>query len=254
MLSLNNSESLKEKEEIDKDAWSRYANDNQQKQNFLLHKINKLSTARKFLDKIDRYNHIFDSASSILELGGGSCWASHIVKKFFPTSLVVGSDIAEAATNCSHEIWGSVINSQIDKAIACTSYEIPYPDESFDLIFCFESAHHFGKHKKTLTEIKRVLKPGGHCLYLNEPGCQRFIYPLAYKRVNAKRPQIPEDVLVYKNIASIARSLDFKVDIIFSPHLTNRSPKETIYFYVLNIVPILQNILPCTIDIMFTKA
>lgn len=253
MLQLNYSGSLEEKEKIDKEAWSKHADENQSEQaDFLLHKINKLATARKLVAKLNKYSHIFSSSSSILELGGGSCWASYIVKKFYPEASVVGTDLAEAAIN-SHRIWEPIINSQLDQAYACKSYEIPLPDASFDLVFCFEAAHHFGRHKKTLTEIKRILKPGGSCLYLNEPGCQRFIYPLAYQRVNAKRPEVPEDVLVYKNIVSIAESLGMKAEVIFSPQLIERGPQETIYYYILNKIPVLQRLLPCTIDLKFTK-
>ena len=69
MLELNYSGSLEEKEKIDKEAWSKHAAENQSEQeDFLLHKINKLSTAKKFVAKLDKYNHIFSSSSSILEL------------------------------------------------------------------------------------------------------------------------------------------------------------------------------------------
>lgn len=253
MLNLNYSGSLSNKEKLDRDAWVNHAAVNtSDKEDFLRHKIQKLSSARKFLETINKYENIFSSASSIIELGGGSCWASYVVKKLFPNSSVVGSDIAEAAIN-SHKLWEPVINSEIDDACACTSYEVPFPDESFDLVFCFESAHHFGKHRKTLEEIKRILKPNGVALYLNEPGCRSYIYPLAHKRVNQRPDGVAEDVLVYKNITSIAQSIGLDSEVIFSPILTDRGPKETLYYYALSMFPMLQNFLPCTIDLKFTK-
>ena len=253
MLNLNYSGTLDDKERIDKEAWLKHASRNtSDKGDFLRHKIEKLSTARKFLDKVNKYDYIFRSSSSIIELGGGSCWASYIVKKLFPNAFVVGSDIAQAAID-SHKLWEPVINCKIDDAYACTSYNIPFPDESFDLVFCFESAHHFGKHKRTLEEIKRILKPNGCALYLGEPGCRSYIYPLAHKRVN-RRQDVAEDVLVYKNIASIAQSIGLKTEVIFSPSLIDRHPKETLYYYVLNLFPTLQKFLPCTVDFKFRKS
>jgi ubiquinone/menaquinone biosynthesis C-methylase UbiE len=254
MLNLNYSGSLSDKEKIDKQAWSNHADKNTSNQgDFLNHKIEKLSTARKFINKVDQYYEIFDSSHSIIELGGGSCWASYILKKLFPSAFIVGTDIAEAAIN-SNKLWETVINSKIDDARACTSYKIPFPDESFDLVFCFESAHHFGKHRKTLEEIKRILKPNGYALYLDEPGCRSYIYSLAHKRVNSKRDGVAEDVLVYKNIASIAESIGLQGEVVFSPSLIGRGPKETLYYYVLNLIPMLQNFLPCAVDFKFKKS
>lgn len=253
MLNLNYSGSLSDKEKLDKEAWAKHAAVNTNDgDDFLGHKIQKLSSARKLLGKVSNYDDIFSSSSSIIELGGGSCWASYIVKKVFPNSSVVGTDIAEAAIN-SHQLWEPIINCKIDDARACTSYEIPFPDESFDLVFSFESAHHFGKHKKTLEEIKRILKPNGVALYLNEPGCRSYIYPVAHKRVNSRPDGVAEDVLVYKNIASIAQSIGLDSEVVFTPSLIDRGPKETLYYYALNLFPMLQNILPCTIDLKFTK-
>ncbi|MEM7757805.1 MAG: class I SAM-dependent methyltransferase [Cyanobacteria bacterium P01_A01_bin.40] len=253
MLNLNNPGTLQDKERIDREAWLKHARSNTIDQgDFLDHKINKLSAAKKFLDKVNKYKEIFSSSTSIIELGGGSCWASYIVKKLFPEAKVVGTDIAEAAID-SHKLWEPVINCKLDDVCSCTSYDIPFPDASFDLVFCFESAHHFGKHKRTLEEIKRILKPNGYALYLCEPGCRNYIYPLAHKRVNNKRGQVAEDVLVYRNIVSLAESAGLESQVIFAPSLIDRGPKETLYYYVMNVFPLLQQFLPCTVDFKFRK-
>jgi len=38
---------------------------------------------------------------------------------------------------------------------------LPYPDNCFDVIFCFNSFYHFENQKNALREISRVLKPDG---------------------------------------------------------------------------------------------
>jgi 2-polyprenyl-3-methyl-5-hydroxy-6-metoxy-1,4-benzoquinol methylase len=40
-------------------------------------------------------------------------------------------------------------------------YELPYPDEHFDLVVCFSVFEHLREYEKGLREIARVLQPGG---------------------------------------------------------------------------------------------
>jgi len=213
----------------------------------------KLAEARIFLEKIKENEHFFKNSNSILEIGAGQGWASCILKKLYPYNDIYCSDISKYAIE-SLKHWEKLFQVKVDKEIICKSYKIPLPDNSMDTIFCFQSAHHFCKHRKTLQEINRVLKSEGICMYLYEPSCKKYIHKLAYKRVNAKRPQVPEDVLIYKNILKFANEAGFqKNKIKFSPILTNRDPFETIYYCILKKVKFLQKLLPCTADYFFQK-
>jgi SAM-dependent methyltransferase len=142
---------------------------------------------------------------------------------------------------------------KLENSYACKSYDIHEADSSFDLIFCFSAAHHFLAHKRTLTELKRVLKPGGSAIYLFEPTSPKYLYSLAYQRVNAKRPEVPEDVLVPSKLQKIAEDLglDFQVD--FYPTHKGRGPIATAYYPVLARIGFLQALLPCTANFIFTK-
>ncbi|MEE6176572.1 phthiotriol/phenolphthiotriol dimycocerosates methyltransferase [Mycobacterium sp. 050134] len=42
---------------------------------------------------------------------------------------------------------------------------LPFPDESFDVVLNVEASHHYPHFSKFLTEVARVLRPGGHFLY-----------------------------------------------------------------------------------------
>ena len=46
-------------------------------------------------------------------------------------------------------------------------YKLPYATNSFDLVVCRDSFHHFAKPKPALAEMIRVLKPGAH-LYIQD--------------------------------------------------------------------------------------
>lgn len=215
--------------------------------------IYKLSEARVFLYKIEKYGHLFANAPSILEIGAGQGWASALIKHLYPVAHMSVSDISAEAISLT-KYWENLFCVQLDQKLACKSYEIPLPDNSVDLIYAFQSAHHFTEQQKTLAEAYRILKPGGYLLYLHEPSCPRYIYPLAYRRVNKKRPYVPEDVLVYTKVIQLAREVGFtKTELQFDPTLLNRGAIETIYFYVLQKIPVLRRLLPCTADYIFQK-
>lgn len=240
------------KEEGDVGAWSRFAA-RERHAGFLEHKVQKMSEAGIFLKKVEEFSSNFEAAGSILETGGGSLWAAHIVKALYPESRVVGTDISPDAIENS-TMWEPVFGSNLDEVRACRSYETPFESESFDLIFCFEAAHHFWKHRSTLKEVHRLLKPGGRAFYLHEPGCPQHAYRPAYRRVNNKRDDgVMEDVLVYENLVSLGCEVGLQVESRFDPSLTNRGPKETLYYFALNKVPALRRLLPCTVDIVIHK-
>jgi ubiquinone/menaquinone biosynthesis C-methylase UbiE len=214
--------------------------------------INKMGDCAVFLSVIERYESVFSGAQKVLELGGGQGWASGALKKQFPHLSVTLSDISEFAVASRHK-WERILDIAIDNAYACRAYDIPEDPAQFDVVFCFAAAHHFTKMGDSLREIYRVLKKGGHCFFFHEPSTSPLFYKQAYKRVNKKRPVVPEDVLVYPTILREARKNGFSATVAFNPTLIKRGPVETIYYFILAKFPFLQKLLPCTANYRFIK-
>ncbi len=214
--------------------------------------LNKAAEARVFLEKIRLFSQQFAEARSILELGGGQCWASCIVKRLYPRARVTATDIGPAAVASLHK-WEHIYQVKVDESGACRAFDTPFLDDSFDLVFAFAAAHHFARHRKTFTELARILRPGGVALYLQEPGCQPFIYRAALRFVNAKRDVVPEDVLRYRELVRLGKEAGLNVEVHFAPTLTNRGPIQTLYFLFLKKIPLLQHIFPATIDLIIRK-
>ena len=208
--------------------------------------------ARIFLNKLEKFKHYFSGAEKIMELGGGQCWASAIVKRYFNHKTIIGSDISKYAVESAHK-WERIFGYALDDKVDCKSYEIPVEDGSLDLVFAYAAAHHFARHEKTFIELKRVLKPGGVCLYLHEPCCGRLLHPLAKWRVNLKRPEVPEDVLVVPQLRRLATKHGLKMRYERDATLVNRKPFETIYYLVLNLLPFFAYLLPCSGDLIIHK-
>jgi hypothetical protein len=69
----------------------------------------------------------------------------------------------------------------------------------------------------------------------------------------AKRPVVPEDVLVYPELLSLARAAGLSGQVLFAPTTANRGVVETLYYFVLGKIRPLQHVLPCTVDLIFTR-
>lgn len=214
--------------------------------------VNKMADASIFLDCLTRYRDELVQNGRVLELGGGQCWASCVYERVYPKARVTGTDISPFAVQ-SLPKWERVLDVKLDNSYACKSYDIPEGDASLDQVFCFAAAHHFLAHRRTLAEIKRVLKPGGKAFYFFEPTTPKLFHSLAYKRVNLKRPEVPEDVLIPKKLRTIAEALDLECRIEYFPTHKGRGPAATAYYLMLGRVPLLKSLLPCTANFIFTK-
>lgn len=217
------------------------------------YRLMKLQTARVFMKKLGRYAHLFENAERILELGAGTCWASYLLKSFFPDKEIVATDLAPASVE-SNAMWLGFFDTRLDDTIACRSYDTPFDGASFDLIFCFEAAHHFGRHRRTLEEIRRLLAPDGRALYLHEPGCPRALYRAARWRALRKRTDVLEDVIVPRELVRISDELGLRATVDWDPIVLDRKPVETAYYTLLGRVPILQQVLPCTFNLVIERA
>ncbi len=212
----------------------------------------KLGEGSWLVYRLERYEPLFAAAGTILELGAGEGWGSAMVKRAFPGAEVIASDLSAEAVAHAGE-WEPVVGAVPDRTLACPSYEIPLEDGSVGLVFAFQAAHHFGAHGRTLAEVHRVLRPGGTCLYLHEPACPPGLHRLAKARVNRKRPEVPEDVLVHTRLLEIARAAGFEASVEFDPDPAHRRPGETLYYAALQRLPFLWARLPCTADFRFDK-
>ncbi len=103
-----------------------------------------------------------DLNSQVLEVGCGTGAVTSDFLNYHPC-LLHGLDInfshCEIATRNSDKF--SVSNGDV--------YFLPYPSGSFDIIFCHYILLWLTSPVDALSEIKRVLKPGGHFLVFAEP-------------------------------------------------------------------------------------
>lgn len=194
----------------------------------------------------------------ILEMGAGQGWASVILKNKYPNSYVIASDLVPVALNfCKN--YEELLNTYIDEKWAFNCRDIPFEDNQLDMIFTMAAFHHFGEnndYSKTIQEMARVLKPKGKIILLYEPSSPKYLYNLAYKRVNKRRDLdgVDEDVLILSKIQDSANRVNCKFRAEFFPEFSYREGlNSTIYYYLLSKLGIFSKFLVSTVNIIIEK-
>ena len=94
-----------------------------------------------------------------LELGsGGGAMAARLLARF-PDLRLVATDFDPEMVDATRELllpFGHRATVQQADAAA-----LPFPDQSFDVVFAFAMFHHAGDWPKAVAQAVRVLRPGG---------------------------------------------------------------------------------------------
>jgi SAM-dependent methyltransferase len=105
------------------------------------------------------------AGQSVLEVACGSGGTAVRIAEQFRVR-VVGVDVNEsavlAATTRAQE---RSLQDRVEFQIADANDALPFPDESFDALFCNDAINHLRDRTRALSDWHRVLRPGGRCLY-----------------------------------------------------------------------------------------
>ncbi len=113
----------------------------------------------------------------ILDIGCGRGNSFELLDERFRPKTICAIEIDEAllkdaihhGQQCHAHVTITLGNAEI----------LPYPDNSFDMLFCHQSFHHIIQHELAMQEFYRVLKPGGILLFAES--CRKFIHSLAIR-------------------------------------------------------------------------
>lgn len=101
------------------------------------------------------------SGKRVLEVGCGfGGGASYVMRTLHPASYT-GLDLNPAGIDFCRK-WHKVPGLDFVQGDA---QNLPFPDQSFDAVINIESSLHYPDFPRFLTEVARVLRPGGHFLY-----------------------------------------------------------------------------------------
>ncbi|MBP9690844.1 class I SAM-dependent methyltransferase [Candidatus Woesebacteria bacterium] len=121
-------------------------------------------------DEDDRYNiQLYDvltkkinlSNKELLEVGCGRGGGIAYFAKYYKPKQIVGVDVTKQAISfCNNKYH--IANASFREGDA---QELPFPDNSFDVVINLESSGNYDDSQKFFREVSRVLKPGGYFAY-----------------------------------------------------------------------------------------
>lgn len=126
-------------------------------------------------DEIDRYSiqlyhrtaaQIDLEGKDVLEVSCGHGGAASYISRYMKTASYTGLDLNPAGIEyCRerHPLPGLTF-------VHGDAENLPFPDESFDAVVNVEAAHLYPHFEQFLSEVTRVLRPGGHFLYADLRG------------------------------------------------------------------------------------
>jgi len=93
----------------------------------------------------------------ILEIGCGRGFYLNVLSKVFPKLDITGIDLNEKYLSVAKRF----INNNKVKLIKADATKLPFANKTFDRIIATEILEHIPNDQKAISEIYRVLKPGG---------------------------------------------------------------------------------------------
>lgn len=120
----------------------------------------KISLAKKIIKDLRFEN--------CLDVGSASGFMVSEIYKDFPDKKFFGIDVYDRAIKFAQKNYPHI------KFQVASAEKLPFKDESFDLILCFETIEHIENPQKALKEIKRVIKKDGKVILTMDSGSFLF--------------------------------------------------------------------------------
>lgn len=106
----------------------------------------------------------------VLDFGAGSCWLSSCLNRLGCRAIAV--DVSPSALGLGRELFSLDRRHRPGLEPAFLPYDghrLPLADATVDRVICFDALHHVPNLDEVLSELARVLRPGGRAV-LAEPG------------------------------------------------------------------------------------
>lgn len=114
---------------------------------------------REWLERCEAW--LPTACSMFLELGGGLCYASALVKARCPKATVVATDVSPRYLETHALKVGDILGTPADQYAAVDAEALPFADRQFDAVYAQIMLYRLPDPLTALREIRRVLAPGG---------------------------------------------------------------------------------------------
>ena len=152
------------------------------------------TASRKTIDRMASYVPKIDENTRIIDLGGGFAGsARHLAKKYGCEVVVL--NLSEKENERGRKMNKEQGLDHLIDVIDGSFEDIPYPDDSFDVVWSEDAILHSGEREKVVQETARVLKSGGHFVFtdpMQTDDCDEDVLQPVYDRINLSSLGSPE--------------------------------------------------------------
>jgi ubiquinone/menaquinone biosynthesis C-methylase UbiE len=107
-----------------------------------------------------------DLHQSVLDVGCGTGILVPVIKSLAgENNQLIEADISAAMLRRNKEKWNGLYSGLHPAAV--DAHDLPFRDESFEVIICFAVYPHFLEKARAISELRRVLKTGGQMIILH---------------------------------------------------------------------------------------
>ncbi|MGM0531943.1 MAG: methyltransferase domain-containing protein [Bacteroidota bacterium] len=144
------------------------------------------TASRRTIDTMGSYADKIDENTRIIDLGGGfSGSARHLAKKYGCHVTVL--NLSETENERGRKMNKEQGLDHLIEVIDGSFDSIPFPDETFDIVWSEDAILHADDRKKVIEEAARVLKPGGDLIFtdpMQTDDCNEEVLQPIYDRIN----------------------------------------------------------------------
>lgn len=121
---------------------------------------------RMFMEELYRWRRTDEREFDLLDIGSGTgSWLAMVAGSGLPARRLVGLDYSVSMCGVASAKARAIEDAPV--FVNGDSEHLPFADESFDVLTCSHSFHHYPHQAAAIQEMKRILRPGGRLMLID---------------------------------------------------------------------------------------